>query len=355
MAVPFATPGASGEAERADRMKPLDVLMPAAGMGTVAEVVAERLPLHRLWLEPDPEAWLAEHGPSIRAVASAGLKGAIDETLMRRLPNLEIVASYGVGYDHVDARWAGAHGIIVTHTPGVLDDEVADIAMALTIMAVRQLPQAERYLRAGQWPKAAYPLTASLRGRTVGILGLGRIGKAIARRAEAFGLDVAYCGRRAQPGVPYRYFASLTAMAEACDILMVTAPGGPETRRIVDAEVLRALGPDGVLVNVARGSLVDEPALIEALRSGAILAAGLDVFENEPNVPAELLALDNAVLLPHVGSASLRTRRAMAQCVLDNLLAFAEGRPPLTPVPETPWRGAWDGSGAKRAGQTGSP
>ena len=336
-------------------MKLPDVLMPSAGMGVVAELVEERFPLHRLWLTPDREAWLAEHGPSIRAIASAGGPVRVDVALMSRLPALEIVASFGVGYDHVDARWAGDHGIIVTHTPGVLDDEVADVALALTLMAVRQLPQAERYLRAGQWLKASYPLTASLRGRTLGILGLGRIGKAIARRAEACGLTVVYHGRQAQAGVPYPHYSTLTGMAEACDILMIAAPGGPETRHIVNREVLGALGPDGVLVNIARGSLVDEQALIEALRSGAILAAGLDVFENEPNVPAELLALDNAVLLPHVGSASLRTRRAMAQCVLDNLLAFAEGRPPLTPVPETPWRGAWDGSGAKRAGQTGSP
>ncbi len=190
-------------------------------------------------------------------------------------------------------------------------------------------------------------MTASLRGRTLGILGLGRIGKTIARRAETFGLAVVYHGRHAQPGLSYRYYPSLTAMAEACDILMVTAPGGPDTRHIVNAEVLRALGPEGVLVNIARGSLVDERALIEGLRSGAILAAGLDVFENEPNVPAELLALDNAVLLPHVGSASIRTRRAMAQCVVDNLVAWSEGRPPLTPVPETPWLGAWGSNGAK--------
>ena len=322
-------------------MKRLDVLMPATGMGLVDELVAEKFPLHRLWLEPDREAWLAERGPSIRAVASAGLKGVIDAALMRRLPNLEVVASFGVGYDHVDARWAGEHGIVVTHTPGVLDDEVADIAMALTIMTLRQLPQAERYLRAGQWLKAPFPLTASLRGRTLGVLGLGRIGKTIARRAEAFGLSVVYHGRHAQPGSPYRYFSTLTAMAEACDVLMVAAPGGPATERIVNAEVFRALGPDGVLINIARGSLIDQPALIEALRGGVILAAGLDVFDDEPNVPAELIALDNAVLLPHVGSASLRTRRAMAQCVVDNLLAWSEGKPPLTPVPETPWRGAW--------------
>jgi lactate dehydrogenase-like 2-hydroxyacid dehydrogenase len=329
-------------------MKPLDVLMPAAGMGLVADLIAGTLPLHRLWLDPDPEAWLAEHGPSVRAIASAGGHGAIDETLMRRCPSLEIVASFGVGYDHIDARWADQHGIIVTHTPGVLDDEVADVAMGLTIMAVRRLPQAERYLRKGQWLKAPYPLTASLRGRTMGILGLGRIGKAIARRAEAFGLAIVYHGRQAQPGVPYRYYPSLTAMAEACDVLMVTAPGGSGTRHIVNGEVLSALGPEGVLVNIARGSLVDERALIEALRTGAILAAGLDVFENEPSVPADLIALDNAVLLPHVGSASSKTRRAMAECVLDNLLAWSKGKPPLTPVPETPWRGAWGRTGADR-------
>jgi lactate dehydrogenase-like 2-hydroxyacid dehydrogenase len=260
---------------------------------------------------------------------------------MRRLPKLEIVASFGVGYDHIDAKWAGEQGIVVTHTPGVLDDEVADVAMALMIMTVRQLPQAERALRAGEWLKAPFPLTASLRGRTLGILGLGRIGKTIARRAEAFELTVVYHGRHAQPGSPYRYYRSLTAMAQACDVLLVAAPGGPETEHIVNAEVLSALGPDGVLINIARGSLVDERALIEALRSGAILAAGLDVFENEPDVPAELIALDNAVLLPHVGSASVRTRRAMAQCVVDNLLAWSQGQPPLTPAPETPWRGAW--------------
>ena len=320
-------------------MKPLDVLMPAEGMGAVADLIAESLPLHRLWLERDPDAWFASWGPSIRAVASNGPQAPIDAAFMGRLPNLEIVASFGVGYDHVDAQWAGEHGIVVTHTPGVLDDEVADLAMALTIMTVRRLPQAERFLRAGEWLKGGFPLSASLRGRTMGILGLGRIGKAIAARARSFGLKVVYHGRRAQPDVPYRFYPSLADMAKACDILMVAAPGGPATRHIVDAALLGALGPDGVLVNIARGTLVDEQALIEALSAGTILAAGLDVYDNEPNVPAELIALDNAVLLPHVGSASVKTRRAMAECVAQNLVAWSEGRPPLTPVPETPWRG----------------
>jgi lactate dehydrogenase-like 2-hydroxyacid dehydrogenase len=327
-------------------VKPLDVLMPSEGMGVVADLIAARQPLHCLWLEPNPDAFLDEWGPKLRAVASNGHQSPIDPAFMRRLPQLEIVASFGVGYEHVDAKWAGEHGIIVTHTPGVLDDEVADTAMALTLMAVRQLPQAERFLRAGEWLKGGYPLTASLRGRTMGILGLGRIGKAIADRAKSFGLAVVYYGRSAQGGVPYRYYPSLIEMAKACDILMIAAPGGPATRRLVDAEVLRALGSEGVLVNIARGTLVDEAALIEALRTKTILAAGLDVFENEPHIPADLLALDNAVLLPHVGSASVLTRRAMAECVAANLAAWSEGRPPLTPVPETPWRGVW-GTGAK--------
>ena len=336
-------------------MKPLDVLMPAAGMSVVADLIAERLPLHRLWLEPDTDAWLAQWGPRLRAVASNGHQFPIDPAFMSRLPNLEIVASFGVGYEHVDAKWAGEHGIIVTHTPGVLDDEVADVAMALTLMAVRRLPQAERFLRAGEWPEGSFPLTGSLRGRIMGILGLGRIGKAIAARAKAFGIEIVYHGRHAQADVPYRFYPSLADMAKDCDILMVAAPGGPQTRRIVDRDVLRALGPDGVLVNIARGTLVDEQALIEALGTGAILAAGLDVYENEPLIPAELLALDNAVLLPHVGSASVKTRRAMAECVVDNLVAWSESEPPLNPVPETPWRGRWRAAGlARRAPVSGS-
>lgn len=322
-------------------MTTYDVLMPGDGPQGVAEAIEARAPLHRLWLAPNREKALEELAPRIRAIAVCTGHTPIDGAFMGRFPNLQIVSSFGVGYDHVDAAWAGRRGIVVTHTPGVLDDEVADTAIGLTIAAVRQLPQAERYLREGKWPNAPYPLTPSLRGRTMGILGLGRIGKAIAKRALAFGIEVVYHGRRAQPGAPYLYYPSLGAMAEACDILMVVAPGGAATRNIVDAGILRALGPDGVLISMARGSLVDEPALIEALRTGTILAAGLDVFANEPHVPAELLALDNAVLLPHVGSASVKTRNAMADLVIGNILAWVDGKPPLTPVPETPWKGSW--------------
>ena len=327
-------------------MKPLDVLTPAKGMDLIEEQLSARLPLHRLWLEPNPDLWLAEWAPRMRAIAMTGGHAHLDEAYMRRFPDLEIISSFGVGYDNIDAKAAARLGITVTNTPGVLDDEVADTALGLMIMTVRQLPQAERYLRAGQWSaKGAYPLSPSLRGRTVGIFGLGRIGKAIATRVNAFGLEVVYHGRHAQADVPYRYYSSLIDMAKAVDILIVIAPGGPATRHIINAEVLKALGPDGVLINVARGSLVDEKALIEALRNKTILAAGLDVFENEPSVPQELIALDNAVLLPHVGSASVKTRRAMAECVVSNLFAWADGKPPLTPVPETPWQGQWGKGG----------
>jgi len=314
-----------------------EVLMPAEGMAEIAERLEGRVTLHRLWQASDREATLTAIAPRIRAIVMTS--GApLDAALMSRLPNLEIVSSFGVGYDHIDAAWAGEHGIVVTNTPGVLDEEVADTAMALTITAVRRLPQAERYLREGRWREAPFPLTASLRGRMMGVLGLGRIGKAIARRAESFGLDVVYHGRQAQDDAPYLYYPTLSGMAEACDILMVAAPGGADTRHIVNRDVLAALGPDGVVVNIARGSLIDEAALIDALSEGAILAAGLDVFEHEPDVPAALLALDNVVALPHVGSASLHTRRAMANLVVDNLISWIDGNGPLTPTPETPWR-----------------
>jgi lactate dehydrogenase-like 2-hydroxyacid dehydrogenase len=321
----------------ASEVKDFDVLMPVLGIGNVGPGIEARMRLHRLWLESDPEAALERLAPRIRAIAATGHLAVVGAALMQRLPKLEIVSCFGVGYDHIDAKWAGEHGIIVTHTPGVLDEEVADTAFGLLLAAARQLPQAERYLREGRWLEASFPLSPSLRGRTMGILGLGRIGKAIARRAVAFGLDVVYHGRKPQDGAPYLYYPTLVGMARACDILMVVAPGGESTRNIVNREVLEALGPNGILINVARGSLVDEEALIEALKNRTILAAGLDVFAHEPNVPAGLLAADNAVLLPHVGSASLQTRQAMADLVVANLYSWIDGKGPLTPVPETPW------------------
>lgn len=317
-------------------MKSTDVLMLGPMMPLVMDEVGRCFTLHRADQADDRDAFLDAVGPKVRGIAAGG-HGRIDGPLMDRLPGLEIVSSFGVGYDHVDAAEAGRRGIVVTNTPDVLTDEVADLALGLLLCTVRELPQAERYLRAGRWLDKPYPLSATLRGRTVGILGLGRIGKAIATRLKAFGLSVAYHGRRRQDDVDYRYYGSLVEMARAVDILMVVTPGGSETHRIVDAEVLRALGPSGVLINVARGTVVDEPALVQALKDRSIMAAGLDVFEEEPSVPAELMAMDHVVLLPHVGSASVHTRNAMGQLVVDNLRAWFEGKGPLTPVAETPW------------------
>ena len=320
-------------------MADYDVLVPVGGIAQPGGEIERRVALHRLWEAPDKEQALARLAPKIKAIVATSHQAIVDAALMQRLPNLQIVVSFGVGYDHIDAAWAGQHGIIVTHTPGVLDDEVADIAMALTLSVVRQLPQAERYLREGRWRQGAFPLTATLRERTMGILGLGRIGKAIARRAAAFGVEVVYHGRSEQTEAPYLYYPTLIGMARACDILMIAAPGGADTRHIVNRAVIDAVGPDGIIVNVSRGSLVDEAALAAALREGRLLGAGLDVFENEPNPRPELLELDNAVLLPHVGSASRHTRQAMADLMIANLNSWLDGKGPLTPVPETPWRG----------------
>nr|WP_246730383.1 2-hydroxyacid dehydrogenase [Nitratireductor mangrovi] len=261
----------------------------------------------------------------------------IDASFIDALPKLEIIANFGVGYDAVDARHAAKRGVMVTNTPDVLTEEVADTAIGLLINTVRELAKAENYLRAGRWEgEGAYPLTrATLRGRSVGIFGMGRIGQAIARRIEAFGLPVAYHNRRPVDGVAYAYHDTLKGLAEAVDTMISVAPGTAATEKAVNAEILAALGPDGVFVNIGRGSTVDEADLAAALKNGTIRAAGLDVFADEPRVPQALLDVDNATLLPHVGSASVHTRQAMADLVVDNLVGwFAEGRP-ISPVPET--------------------
>ncbi len=319
-------------------MKNIDVLMTAPMMPLITNGISEAFTLHRSWEAPDPEAFLDEVGPRIRGLAAGG-HVKVDAAFLDRLPKLEIISNFGVGYDSIDAIEAGRRGIIVTNTPDVLTDEVADLAVGLLICTVRELPQSDRYLRAGKWLEKPYPLTATLRGRRIGVLGLGRIGKAIARRLDAFGLEIVYCGRTRQNDVPYRHYPSLLDMARDVDVLMCVAPGGPATKHMVNAEVLEALGPSGILINVGRGSVVDEKALIEALKSKTILSAGLDVFEDEPRVPAELIAMDHIVLLPHVGSASVHTRSLMGQLVVDNLISWFSGKGPITPVAETPWTG----------------
>ncbi len=314
-----------------------DVLMLGPLMPLVIAEIEKNFSLHRLWQARDKDALIAQVSPGLRLMAAGGAHPAVDADFLSRFPKLEIISSFGVGYDHIDAKAAAKRGVVVTNTPDVLNEEVADTALGLLLCTVRELPQAERYLRAGKWLERDYPLTATLRDRTVGIVGLGRIGKAIARRLDAFAVPVVYFGRNRQEGVPYRYYADLIAMARDVDILIVVTPGGPATRHLIDAAVLEALGPNGILINVARGSVVDEAALIHALREKTILSAGLDVFADEPRVPKELIGMENVVLLPHIGSASVYTRQAMGRLVVDNLLSWAAGKGPLTPVPETPW------------------
>jgi lactate dehydrogenase-like 2-hydroxyacid dehydrogenase len=278
----------------------------------------------------------------VRAMAVSAPVLPIDHALLARLPKLEIISSFGVGYDHIDALAAAERGIVVTHTPDVLTEEVADTAIGLLICTVRELPQGERHVRAGKWLKGNYPLSrATLRNRTVGLVGIGRIGLAVARRLEPFGVPIVYHTRQPRPELAYRHYPQIIDMARAVDTLIVIVPGGPATRNMIDATVLEALGPDGILINVARGSVVDEDALIAALRARKIMAAGLDVFVEEPEVPEALLTMDNVVLLPHLGSASVFTREKMDQLLVDNLRAWAKRQPPLTPVPETPWR-SWN-------------
>jgi lactate dehydrogenase-like 2-hydroxyacid dehydrogenase len=293
--------------------------------------------IHKVAAAPDRDAFIEAHA-DVRAIACSDTRESIPGSLMARFPNLEIVSSFGVGYDHMDVKWAAAHGVILTNTPEVLTEEVADTALGLLLCTVRELPQAERFVRAGKWRERGYPLTkATLRNRTVGMVGMGAIGQAIARRLDGFGVPVVYYTRRPRD-VPYQHYPSLIDMARVVDTLLVIVPGGAATANMINAAVLDALGPNGILINMARGSVVDEPALIEALQEKRIMGAGLDVFANEPDVPQELIAMDNVVLFPHVGSASVHTRDKMDQLMVDNIAAWAAGKPPLTPVPETPWR-----------------
>jgi lactate dehydrogenase-like 2-hydroxyacid dehydrogenase len=295
--------------------------------------------LHRLGEAKDRDALLNEIGGRVRAIASSVTAEPIGGELMGKLPRLEIVSTFGVGYDHIEVQWAAAHGVTVTNTPQVLTEEVADTSLGLLLCTVREFPQAERYLRAGKWPERAYPLSkATLRNRTVGMVGMGAIGQAIARRLEAMKVPVVYHSRRPAAGVSYRHYPKLLDMARDVTVLLVITPGGAETKNLINAEVLKALGPDGILINMARGSVVDEEALIQALKNKTILSAGLDVYLREPEVPPELIAMENVVLFPHLGSGSVYTRTQMDQLVVDNLLAWAAGKPPLTPVPETPWQ-----------------
>ena len=313
-----------------------ELLIASPMMPMIEEQLDRHFTVERLYKAADKEKLLSEFGPKVRALAATpGAK--IDAALMGRLPKLEIVGAFGVGYDSIDAKWAGERGIVVTNTPDVLNEEVADTALGLLLATVRQFPQADRYVREGKWKAKPFPLTVTLQDRTVGVVGRGRIGKAIAKRLEAFNVPVVYHSRNKAEGVSYRHYPDLKQMAKDADALIVITPGGAATRHMINKEVLEALGPNGIVINVARGSVIDEQALIDALRDKKILSAGLDVFEDEPNVPQALIEMDHVVLLPHVGSASVHCRNLMGQLVVDNLVAWANGKPPLTPVAEAPW------------------
>ncbi|MFE6647447.1 2-hydroxyacid dehydrogenase [Nocardioides sp. NPDC057772] len=285
-------------------------------------------------------AFLAEHGPSIGAVVTTGRTGVTAE-LMAQLPSLGAIVNFGVGYDAIDVETAVERGVLVSNTPDVLTDCVADTAIGLAIDTLRGLSAADRFVRRGDWPRAGnYPLTRRVSGKRVGILGLGRIGQAIATRFEAFGCPVSYHSRREVPESPYTYAASPAELAADADILVLATSGGSGTQHLVDRKVLEALGPEGYLINIARGSVVDQDALVELLLEGGIAGAGLDVYTDEPEIPHELMTLDNVVLLPHLASGTVETRAAMEQLTLDNLDRWLADGTVLTPVPEAASRGA---------------
>ena len=287
--------------------------------------------LHKLWEAPDREALLEACAPMIRAIATRGELGAKAE-LIGRLPALEIIACYGVGTDAIDLDAARSRGIRVTNTPDVLTGDVADIAVGLALAVMRRIPAADAYVRSGAWAAKNMDLVTRLYGKRVGLVGLGRIGSTTARRLSGFDVEIGYFDQAARADSPHRFFASLTDLADWCDLLIVTLAGGAATHGMVGAEGLRALGPQGWLVNVSRGSTVHEPALLQALEQRQIAGAGLDVFWNEPRIDPRFMALDNVVLQPHHASGTVETRRAMGQLVRDNLAAHFAGQALLTPL-----------------------
>jgi len=314
-------------------MKPEIVVMRRLAPETTMQRLADGYMLHSFWEADDIPAFL-ERARGARGLVTTGSIGA-DAALIEGLPNLEVIANFGVGVDKVDFDAVNRRGIVVTVTAGVLTDAVADLALALWLAVLRRVPEADRFVRSGRWPDSALGSGRGARGRTAGIVGLGQIGRAVAERLTGFGVEIAYSDLAAVPDLPYRFVADPVQLAAESDFLIVCAAGGPGTAGLVNEEVLTALGPDGILVNVARGSIIDESALIAALEAGSISGAGLDVFAAEPNVPPELMAMDNVVLMPHQASNTLETRIAMGENVLDNLAAHFAGEPVPTPYRQT--------------------
>ena len=311
-------------------MKPR-VIKIASLPDALTQQLTDRYALEDIGSDPDSSR-LTAAASGARALVANG-ESVVSEELIAALPDLELIAVFAVGYDGVNVAAAKARGIHVTHTPNVLTDDVADLAIGLLIATARQLPRADRYVRDGRWPSGVYPLTRQVSGSRLGIVGLGRIGSAVAHRAAAFGMEIAYYNRRRRADVPYRYAETLLELASSVDFLIVCAQGGAQTRHIINAEVIEALGPTGILINVGRGSIVDEAAVAAALRDGKLAGAGLDVFEREPHVLPSLLECPTAVLTPHVGSGTASTRKAMADLVLANLEAYFAGKPLVTPIP----------------------
>ncbi len=305
-------------------------LMPA-----LEAALASSYDVHPLWKEADRAAFLAADGARFDGIVTSARVG-VDAALIDALPRLRVISSFGVGYETIDVAAAARRGVTVGYTPDVLTDCVADLAFGMLIDVSRGISAADRFVRRGGWATGQFPLQRRVAGKRLGIVGLGRIGQAVAERGAGFRMEVRYFGRRAVPGSRYAFEPSLLALATWADVLVLTVAGGAATRRMIDASVLAALGPQGFLVNVARGTVVDEPALVEALRTGGIAGAALDVFEHEPSVPEALFGLDNVVLLPHVASGTFETRQAMADLVLENLRRFFVDGRVHAPVPAMP-------------------
>lgn len=308
------------------------VLVWGAMHASLMRSLEERFIVHKRWEMKDVQAWARTEGSNVSAVVTSGVYGT-DNELLDLLPNLQVVTSFGVGYDAVDTQYLASRSIQLSNTPDVLNNSVAETALALMLCVSRRISEAERFVRAGKWLSGKFPLGNDLNGKTCGIVGLGKIGKTIARRAAAFDMNIAYY-RQSGPyaDIDYVHYGDLLKLAAASDYLVVIVPGGEATQHMINREVLQALGSDSFLINVARGTVVDERALIAALLKGEIGGAGLDVFEDEPNVPSELLEMDNVVLLPHIGSGTHETRQAMADLVYANLTAYFDKGQLVTPV-----------------------
>jgi lactate dehydrogenase-like 2-hydroxyacid dehydrogenase len=309
----------------------IQVLIKGPMLPSLQNKVEQHFNAIRYWELNDPDAWLREHGRKIRGLVTSGTYGAT-AALMDLLPSLEGIFSFGVGYDSTDVVAAKARGVVVTNTPNVLDDCVADCALALMLDLMRRISESDRFVRDGRWRTERFPLATKLGGKRLGIVGLGNIGEAIARRAAAFGMEILYHNRSPKPGVDYQYFASLDDLIDVCNVLMIAVPGGRATDKLIDANRLERLGKDGFLINISRGTVIDEQALIEALQTGAIAGAALDVFEREPEVPAPLLAMQNVVLTPHLGSGTVETRYDMGELVWQNLEGWFRDKHLLTQV-----------------------